>query len=77
MEELRGEVHRLNGCLQATTREKDQALSDLGALREALLSQQQQSARKVGYWQLLFACNCSNTGTLVHYVAWRLPDALS
>lgn len=52
MEELRGEVHKLNGCLQATTREKDQALSDLTALREALLSQQQHSARKVGYRQL-------------------------
>ena len=77
MEELRGEVHKLNGCLQATTREKDQALSDLTALREALLSQQQHSARKVGYQQLLFVCSCSNTGTLTHGIAWGLPDALS
>lgn len=47
MEELQGDIHRLNGCLQAVTRERDQALSDLAALREAMLSQQEHSARKV------------------------------
>lgn len=46
--ELEGEVSRLLASMQTVRRERDQAVSDVGALREALLNSQQENARKVG-----------------------------
>lgn len=37
----------LTGAVQAVSRERDQALSDVAALREAIMSNKQDEARKV------------------------------
>ena len=47
IEELEGEVSRLLANLQSVKRERDQSVSDVAALREALLNSQQENARKV------------------------------
>lgn len=47
VEELRGEVERMRGSLGRVTRERDQALSDLAALRDTLMHHQEDTARKV------------------------------
>lgn len=48
LDKLRGEVERLEGVVRSVNGERDQALSDLDALRDAMIQQQQDSARKVG-----------------------------
>ena len=48
IEELEGEVSKLSASLQFVRRERDQSVSDVAALREALLNSQQENARKVG-----------------------------
>ena len=48
IEELEGEVSKLSASLQLVRRERDQSVSDVAALREALLNSQQENARKVG-----------------------------
>ena len=52
IEELEGEVSKLLASLQLVRRERgrerDQSVSDVAALREALLNSQQENARKVG-----------------------------
>ncbi len=47
IDELEGEVSRLMANLQSVKRERDQTVSDVSALREALLASQQENARKV------------------------------
>ena len=47
IEQLEEKVTRLSANLQSLKREKDQSLSDVTALREALLNTQQENARKV------------------------------
>ena len=48
IEELEGEVSKLSASLQLVRRERDQSVSDVGALREALLNLWQENAHKVG-----------------------------
>ena len=47
LEELRGEVGRLEGVVRSVSGERDQALGDLDALREAMIQQRQDSAQRV------------------------------
>ena len=47
IEELESEISVLMASLQSARRERDQAVSDVAALREALLNSQQENARKV------------------------------
>ena len=51
--ELQAEVERLEGVVQSVRGERDQALGDLDALRDAMIQQQQASARKV---RVLHSC---------------------
>ena len=53
IEELEGEVSKLSASLQLVRRERDQSVSDVAALREALLNSQQENARKVGVVSVL------------------------
>ena len=45
--ELRSEVGRLESVVRGVSGERDQALGDLDALREAMLQQRQESAERV------------------------------
>ena len=45
--ELQGKLEKAQGSLQRMTTERDQALSDLAALRDSLVQQQEESARRV------------------------------
>lgn len=45
--ELQGKLEKAQGSLQRMTTERDQALSDLAALRDSLVQQQEDSARRV------------------------------
>ena len=47
LEELRGEVGRLEGVVRSVNGERDQALGDLDALREAMIQQKQDSTQRV------------------------------
>ncbi len=49
VEELRGEVGRVRLRVEQLTGERDQAFSDLTALRDAMMAQQEEGAKKVGY----------------------------
>ena len=53
IEELEGEVSKLSASLQLVRRERDQSVSDVAALREALLNSQQENARKVSVVSVL------------------------
>lgn len=48
VEELREEVGRMRLRVEQLRGERDQALSDLTALRDAMVAQQEDGARKVG-----------------------------
>ena len=48
LEELRGEVGRLEAVVRSVSGERDQALGDLDALREAMIQQRQDSTERVG-----------------------------
>ena len=45
--ELQGKLEKAQGSLQRMMTERDQALSDLTALRDSLVQQQEDSARRV------------------------------
>ena len=45
--ELQGKLEKAQGSLQRMMTERDQALSDLAALRDSLVQQQEDSARRV------------------------------
>ena len=47
VEELRGELEVVRGSLRQVMEERNQALSDLTALREAMLHQQEEGTRRV------------------------------
>ncbi|CAI8037756.1 Golgin subfamily A member 2 [Geodia barretti] len=47
LEELQGEVGRLEGVVRSVSGERDQALGDLDALREAMIQQRQDSAQRL------------------------------
>lgn len=47
VDELEAEVSQLMAGIESMKRERDQAMSDVAALREALLATQQENARKV------------------------------
>ena len=47
MEDLRLELDRVRGSVQQITSERDQALSDLSALKDTMVTQQRETARKV------------------------------
>ena len=47
--QLRGEVERLERVVRSVSGERDQALSDLDALRDAMVQLQHDSSEKVGY----------------------------
>ena len=47
LDELRGEVGRLETLVRSVSGERDQATSDLDALREAMIQQRQESAERV------------------------------
>ena len=47
LDQLHGEVKRLEGVVRSVSGERDQALSDLDALRDAMIQQQQDSAQRV------------------------------
>ena len=49
VEELRGEVETVRVRLARVTGERDQALSDLAALRDSMVAQQEEGARKVSF----------------------------
>ena len=55
------EVRSLTASLQAVTRERDQAMSDSAALRDAIMSNKQDAARKVNQDLLCcwLSCVCS------------------
>lgn len=48
--ELRGELEVVRGSLRQVTGERNQALTDLTALREAMLRQQEEGTRRVRGW---------------------------
>lgn len=47
LDELHAETERLEGLVRSVRAERDQALSDLDALRDAMLQQQQDTSGKV------------------------------
>ena len=49
LEELRGEVERLESVVRSVSGERDQSLSDLDALRDTMVQLQHDSSEKVGY----------------------------
>lgn len=52
--ELQGKLEKAQGSLQRMTTERDQALSDLAALRDSLVQQQEDSARRVRTVETLY-----------------------
>ena len=57
--ELEGETNRLHGNVHQLTLERDQAYSDLKALRESLIEQQEEQATKVKYRVKPYTCTCT------------------
>ena len=47
LEELRGEVVRLGTVVRSVSGERDQALGDLDALRDAMVQRQEEASEKV------------------------------
>ena len=52
------EVKTMSIAMQAVSRERDQALSDVAALREAIMNNKQDEARKVSDWWRYWGPSC-------------------